>query len=233
MLAKLMIVGMVLFFLFSASSAFPMEILRRVRNPVRPAAPASSVQSRAAIKGRITDKKTGRVIPRATLTISYQNGRIAASVNTDSNGNYSIDKRLSGVYVVKVQAGGYLAYSTLQVFRFWNTYTLNYSLSPIIKNSSPVITYFYPSNRSTYTCGDVIAMSVSARDPDNDFLEYRFILDNTILKNWSAANRFNYKTSLANRGRHRVFVEARDKKGGRATKNSSIYIFRQMPKPGK
>lgn len=98
-------------------------------------------------------------------------------------------------------------------------------------NYPPNITSLTPKNLSTLLTGENLKISVKATDKDKDRLVYRYLLDNTIIRNWTASSNFTYRTTIQDKGRHTLKVQTRDTLGGVDTESVDIYIFMSFPKP--
>ncbi|MDI9617358.1 MAG: DUF1616 domain-containing protein [Methanothrix sp.] len=77
-------------------------------------------------------------------------------------------------------------------------------------NTPPGITGLAPDRESPQPAGSVITWTASADDPDNDPIQYRFLVDGVAVSDWSANPRFVWNTSGYTEGEHRVSVLARD-----------------------
>lgn len=100
-----------------------------------------------------------------------------------------------------------------------------------IINNPPKINSLTPLDRSTFITGDSINISVAASDPDKDSLQYRYSMDNIILKDWTTAAGYTFKTTLQNKGKHTIKVDITDGKYAFDSKAINIYIYRAFPKP--
>jgi len=100
-----------------------------------------------------------------------------------------------------------------------------------IPNLPPKITSVTPKDHSRFMTGDTLKISATAFDPNNDKLIYRFLIDKTVVKGWSAQNSFNINLEKKDFGRHRITIEVKDSKGSSDTKYVDIFVFMALPKP--
>ncbi|MCM8792759.1 MAG: carboxypeptidase-like regulatory domain-containing protein [Candidatus Omnitrophica bacterium] len=185
------------------------------------------------LKGKAIDQSNQKPISGASIEISNLTGKVITSTTTDKNGNYTISKSLSsGLYFIECSAKNYQKSTLLRYLQLGKTYTFNFSLKPIPPNNPPKIISIIPRDRSTFITGDILTISINASDPDKDRLQYRYIMDKTILKNWTDSSKHSFKTEISDRGRHKIKVEIRDNRGGFDSKSVDIYIFIAFPKPG-
>lgn len=95
----------------------------------------------------------------------------------------------------------------------------------------PQITSMKPDNLSTFTVGDTIKISVQTNSSTANPLQYRYLMDNVVIKTWSNYASFSFLTASSNRGRHTIKVEARNLSGTTVSKRADTYIFRAFPNP--
>jgi len=89
---------------------------------------------------------------------------------------------------------------------------------------------FKPSNGSTMIEGETLEISVEATDPNNDILQYQFIVNDKVKQPWSADPTYNYILKASDTGINNIKVEVTD---GIETKDQEveIYIFRSPIAP--
>ena len=184
------------------------------------------------IQGRVTNRATLAGVPSATVTISTATGRILISVTTNSQGTYQIKGGFArGIYYLTASATGYISSkSTLRIPS--TTSTLNFQLTKSAQNAIPQITSFSPKHLSTLITGEKLLITVKAQDADGDRLYCRYYMDGGLLKDWTTDTSFALTTATKDEGRHRIEIEVKDNKGGVARKQSDIYIYLYIPKPG-
>lgn len=214
--------GLVLFFcLFSLFVSSALAMARRPQN------------NTTTIKGRVADQLTQKKIIGASIKISTFTGKTIFSTTSDKNGNYEIkSKNLSGLYFIRAYTIGYNLSVLLRYLKPGQTYTFNFSLKPLPPNNSPKIISMSPKDHSTLVTGDTLTITINAQDLDKDQLQYRYIMDNTVIRSWTNSSAHSLKTINSDRGRHRIRVEVRDNRDGFVSKTVDIYIFRSFPKPG-
>lgn len=98
-------------------------------------------------------------------------------------------------------------------------------------NNPPVINSLIPANRSRFINGDTVNISLNAFDADADTLQYRYLIDANIIKDWTTSPNFTLTAGAQLLGRHTIKVEVKDTKAAVVSKSADIYIFRAFPKP--
>lgn len=194
----------------------------------------SKVSKLTTIRGKLTSASTNLPILNGLIEVFVVSGKTAGSAVTDSAGNYVIREEFVGsnLYFILAKAAGFKD-KTLsgRPLRPKREYIFNFSLKPLKVNTPPKIESFLLKQRATFIVGDRMDIAVTATDRDGDRLEYRYLLDGQVLKDWSGASSCNYQTKIDNRGRHKLRVEVRDKSGSSVSEERNIYIFRQFSKP--
>lgn len=194
------------------------------------------VDRSVTISGKVIDLTTKKPISAASVSIKDTSNKVITHTNTDSYGNYRLNANLSGSYFVYISKEGYIDNHIAGYFKPKGSYVYNFSLKTLKTakaNNPPKILSITPKERFTLISGDSLVLSAVASDSDKDKLQYRYLLDNSVIKGWTDAQSFTFPTSIKNRGRHKVRIETRDNKGGLAYKEVDIYIFRSMPRPTK
>src|SRR5690606_17916991 len=72
-----------------------------------PAHAQAQQEAAGAVRGRIVDSVTGRVVPTATVNLMRNQG-VHDTVETDASGEFSFDDVPEGVYSVEVEEQGYV-----------------------------------------------------------------------------------------------------------------------------
>ncbi len=96
-------------------------------------------------------------------------------------------------------------------------------------NKGPNITDFSPSDGYKVTEGDSLEISVNANDPNNDTLQYQFLINNNIKQPWSNNSSFNYTLGQNDIGLNNIRVEVTDGLETVQTEEVEIYVFRKAP----
>jgi outer membrane protein OmpA-like peptidoglycan-associated protein len=94
------------------------------------------------VKGKVTDKKTGKGLASAVELIDLSNRQSVSKIQTDEEGNYFITLPLGSDYVFNVNRKGYLFYSDNFLMANKNidsTYEKNIPLLPIETNAAIVL----------------------------------------------------------------------------------------------
>ncbi|MDQ1312472.1 MAG: hypothetical protein QG605_1011, partial [Euryarchaeota archaeon] len=79
-------------------------------------------------------------------------------------------------------------------------------------NQIPMLAELKPDAISPLEIGAIINWTAKAADPDGDELSYKFLLDGQDMTGWSSSPSWNWDTSGALPGTHRITVLARDGK---------------------
>lgn len=79
-------------------------------------------------------------------------------------------------------------------------------------NQIPMLAELKPDAISPLEIGAIINWTAKAADPDGDELSYKFLLDGQDMTGWSSSPSWNWDTSGALPGTHRMTVQARDGK---------------------
>ncbi|VVB71733.1 von Willebrand factor type A domain protein [uncultured archaeon] len=92
-------------------------------------------------------------------------------------------------------------------------------------NLPPLITSLTPVPGSPQVAGTAILWTARASDPENDPLVYQFLLNNSIMQDWSLSNTWRWRTSDSDVGVHHVYVRARDGKHSNGDGLDSSWVF--------
>jgi len=95
---------------------------------------------------------------------------------------------------------------------------------PVPPNRPPQVTGLVASPESPQVAGTPVVWSASATDPDGDALEYQFLLDGNVVKDWSGDNTWRWSTTDADVGSHSVTVVVRDGKNEPVSASSQYVI---------
>jgi len=106
-----------------------------------------------------------------------------------------------------------------------------YSDGITVVNNPPEIISLLPENNSSFTEGDSINIEVQATDDDNDDLEYRFLVEGSVLQDWSTSNTCLWQTQQGDVRLKTISAEVRDEFGGFAALDTHVFLYRQVPKP--
>lgn len=98
-----------------------------------------------------------------------------------------------------------------------------------VNQNAPQISSVLPPNGSSGYTQSAINFSVTAYDADGDSLFYQFSLDGNIICPWQGSPNFSWPTSGKNAGIYTIKVEVSDNKGGIASQNIGLCLFRKPP----
>lgn len=196
----------------------------------------SAIQVQAAqnfiIKGRVIDASTQAGIKAAAIQIVDYKGNTAALTQTSAGGTYLVIVKSFGRLYIQASMAGYASNVKNTNITRAGAYIFDFKLNKLPKNTPPVIDSISPVNLSMPEAGQTILIQAKASDQDKDPLQYRYFIDNKLLKDWSTASSYSLSTSLNDKGRHRIKVEVKDAKNPVVAKTSDIFIIVPFPKPG-
>ncbi len=95
----------------------------------------------------------------------------------------------------------------------------------VILGSFPSIVSFVPQDGAKFYEGEVIELEAEVVDLDGGFIEYQFMLDDSVKQSWSTVSTYTWNTSQGDTGKHTLTVEARDNYGGKTILDSEVYIY--------
>ena len=81
---------------------------------------------------------------------------------------------------------------------------------PVPPNRPPQVMGLFASPDSPQAAGAVVLWTASASDPDGDPLEYQFVLDRNVVRDWSSENTWSWSTTEQDIGVHTVTAGVRD-----------------------
>ncbi|MBU1125229.1 MAG: carboxypeptidase-like regulatory domain-containing protein [Candidatus Omnitrophica bacterium] len=201
-LKRLFFGGLVFFFLFSACvPCQAMEIL-----PKRP--------KDTTIKGQVINSLSNQPLLRAKVKILDASNRDITTSETDTQGRYSVKKRLSGNYVFSCQIEGYTTVSVPKKLDSGKSYTLNFHLQPTPQpRIPPRISSTTPSDGSILYSGETIQISPSINEDATTPLQYQISVDGIIKQTWLNTPTYNWIINNADIGIHRIRIEVRNAQG--------------------
>ncbi len=94
----------------------------------------------------------------------------------------------------------------------------------IVNSHIPEITRIIPYNDTTLVVGDGITIEATARDLDNDPIEYQFSMDGQVKQPFSSSNAYSYTVEPSISNTHVLKVEIRDDKNGLASQEVSYRV---------
>jgi hypothetical protein len=100
-----------------------------------------------------------------------------------------------------------------------------------IGNQPPQITSLSPENNSTFIEEDLIEISVQAQDPDNDDLEYRYLVEGEVIQDWTNQASYSWQTEAGDVKLKSISVQARDEFGAEASSQTQVFLYRKVPQP--
>ncbi|MEM0498692.1 MAG: hypothetical protein QW781_04235, partial [Methanothrix sp.] len=81
---------------------------------------------------------------------------------------------------------------------------------PVPPNRPPQVMGLFASPEPPQVAGTLVMWSASASDPDGDALQYQFLLDGSVVRDWSGDNTWAWSTTEVEAGSHSVTVAVRD-----------------------
>jgi len=114
---------------------------------------------------------------------------------------------------------------------FWSD--VNSSDGIAVLNQSPQISSLLPDNSSTFTEQDTIDIEVQAQDPDQDDLEYRYLVDGGVVQDWIPLNTYSWQTQTGDLRLKTITTEVRDEYQAMVSQDTSVFLFRRPPEPAQ
>lgn len=102
-----------------------------------------------------------------------------------------------------------------------------------VNQHTPGISAITPVDGSGFYPDELTDISIQAADDDTDTLEYLFSLDGEVIHAWQSSSSLSWPVAGLNEGIHTITCTVSDKFGGKATQDTSIYVFRQPPQPSE
>ena len=93
-------------------------------------------------------------------------------------------------------------------------------------NKNPGIDSFVPADGLMINKGDTLTISVTASDPNNDVLEYRFLVNGSIKQDWSTASSISYVLDETDIGLNKIQANVKDALVTVSTDEIEIYVCR-------
>jgi hypothetical protein len=109
---------------------------------------------------------------------------------------------------------------------FVSTRTLTITLGTV-----PTITSLQPTDASKLYAGTAATIQATATDKEADPIQYQFVLDGSLLADWSSVASQSWTPAEAQRGLHTVTVNVRDGFGGSNASTIEVYVVRQPVSP--
>ena len=91
----------------------------------------------------------------------------------------------------------------------------------------PTITSASPADGGKFYPPATVVCSISASDPSGDLLQYRFLLNDQVVRDWSASNSFSLDTSVFSPGLKTLQMEVQDPFDGVAGRSVQLYFYRK------
>jgi len=96
-------------------------------------------------------------------------------------------------------------------------------------NKPPSIDDFTPVDGHVVSEGDTIQISVTASDPNNDILEYRFTVNGIVKRDWGTSDTYSYVLGPSDVGLNSIKAEVRDTSVTIETGTAEVYVFANVP----
>ncbi len=77
-------------------------------------------------------------------------------------------------------------------------------------NQPPILNKLQPNKLSPEKQGEIIFWEADASDPDGDRIQYRFLVNGQVSRNWSKSDSWNWFTNDLSAGEYQIMVQARD-----------------------
>lgn len=99
----------------------------------------------------------------------------------------------------------------------------------ITVNKPPTIEGLLPEDGFVITEGDTVEISVVATDPNDDMLQYQFLVNGAIKRPWDSEPLFSYTLGSDDIGLNKISVEVTDSLETVQTEEVEIWVFRRSP----
>ncbi len=100
--------------------------------------------------------------------------------------------------------------------------------TPFSGNLPPYISAFSPANNSRFYPGTLVTLSATATDANNDPLQYRFLVDGLMLRDWSSVTTATWDTTAVSFGWHLLEADVKDA-ATTSTRQNRVFVFRKPP----
>ncbi len=100
--------------------------------------------------------------------------------------------------------------------------------TPFSGNLPPYISALSPTNNSRFYPGTIVTLSATATDANNDPLQYRFLVDGLVLRDWSSVTTATWDTTAVSFGWHLLEADVKDATTT-SIRQSRVFIFRKPP----
>ena len=95
----------------------------------------------------------------------------------------------------------------------------------------PSIQSVQPLDGTKLYLGIPVTLQASAVDQEADPIQYQFLIDGTVLADWSSIASRSWTPQAAQAGLHRLTIVARDAYGGSRTKDVAVFVVRKPLSP--
>ena len=154
-------------------------------------------------------------------------------IGTTSGGTDVVPFTGVGTQTVVTQTGLTLTERTKYYFTVKATNTVGLVSAPgfsdgiRVNTKPPTITSVTPADGGKFYPPLLVPCSMTATDPSGDPLEYRFLLNGLVLRDWSPSNTFSLNTGTLNSGLKTLRMEVQDPFDGEDSRTALIYLFRK------
>ena len=93
-------------------------------------------------------------------------------------------------------------------------------------NRPPSVGDVQPKDGDVVNEGDTLTVSITASDPNQDTLLYRFLINNVVKQDWQSGSTWEYQFSSGDIGLNKVKAEVTDGMRTTASDEVEIYVFR-------
>lgn len=93
-------------------------------------------------------------------------------------------------------------------------------------NRPPGVTGIAPDDGDVVNEGDELTVSITASDPNQDTLLYRFLINNVVKQDWQSGSFWNYKFTANDIGLNKIRAEVTDGMRTTASDEVEVYVFR-------
>lgn len=93
-------------------------------------------------------------------------------------------------------------------------------------NKPPSVTNIAPIDGSVVNDGDTLVVTITASDPNQDSLSYRFFINGAVKQDWQSGSSWSYQFGSGDIGLNKVKAEVTDGMRTTTSDEVEVYVFR-------
>jgi len=181
--------------------------------------PDACANGTTIIQGKVRDSLTGK--PVAAAIVSLQDfpllrKKVRVSTASGADGAFRIESLLpGGIYRIECRVQGYRQYQGMLNVSCGRSHSYNISLFPLSRpaNRAPVIKAVIPEQDTEFLVSAKVRVSVCAFDPEGGPLQYRFLVNESVAKDWGADPVYLWQSPCDRAGEFNIRCQVRDRAG--------------------